>query len=388
MPTTRLTNLIYRVRISIPWRIPQLQNNPPLSVRGTPLHSPQSYIRLLRRHHVLGSAALLSDGSHRTVILSSSDRPSHIVTEESYFRVASITKMATALAALTAVENGMLSLDAPVSTYLKPLSSCDGVNQITLFHLLTHTSGLSDPVNMEKALLQEVPVYSLLPGAVISAPGSCFRYSNLGFGLIGCLLESVYQLSVEDIFQKLVFGPLEMNATLSASSLSREKIVPITRIYPWRKDADLYVTPLGMKPMTGPDPSLHYGYTAGAMYVDLPSLEKMVHCLMRNGEPLIRSDLGSMMKQRHAVYGPVSPSLSYGLGLLLIDDPGISTSRILGHQGFAYGCADGAFWEEDTGRVVLFLNGGASEARHGRLGLCNEQILRWALRKEMPKWPG
>jgi len=140
--------------------------------------------------------------------------------------------------------------------------------------------------------------------------------------------------------------------------------------------------------MAGPDPSLHYGYTAGAMYVDLPSLEKMVHCLMRNGEPLIRSDLGLMMKQRHAVYGPLSPTLSYGLGLLLIEDPGISSSRILGHQGFAYGCADGAFWEEDTGRVVLFLNGGASEARRGRLGLCNEQILRWALRKEMPQWPG
>ena len=36
--------------------------------------------------------------------------------------------------------------------------------------------------------------------------------------------------------------------------------------------------------------------------------------------------------------------------------------------------------------MVLFLNGGASEARRGRLGLCNYDVLKWALRKEMPEW--
>ena len=94
----------------------------------------------------------------------------------------------------------------------------------------------------------------------------------------------------------------------------------------------------------------------------------------------------SEMTKEHAVYGRLSPTLSYGLGLLMIRDPKLSSSRILGHQGFAYGCADGAFWEEATGRIMITLNGGCSEARTGRLGLANRDFLRWAFRKELPSW--
>lgn len=60
--------------------------------------------------------------------------------------------------------------------------------------------------------------------------------------------------------------------------------------------------------------------------------------------------------------------------------------RILGHQGFAYGCVNGAFYEEGTGRRVILLNGGASEARMGRLGRINRDILRWALREDNDAW--
>ena len=42
--------------------------------------------------------------------------------------------------------------------------------------------------------------------------------------------------------------------------------------------------------------------------------------------------------------------------------------------------------EAETGRTVVFLNGGASEARDGRMGLINRDVLRWALGKELPQW--
>ncbi|MBQ4580459.1 MAG: hypothetical protein IJA83_07330, partial [Clostridia bacterium] len=75
-----------------------------------------------------------------------------------------------------------------------------------------------------------------------------------------------------------------------------------------------------------------------------------------------------------------------GLGLVLLNRPGVSERRLLGHQGFAYGCVDGAFIEEGPGRKVVFLNGGASEAREGKLGLVNKAVLTWAFRKEFPAW--
>ena len=188
------------------------------------------------------------------------------------------------------------------------------------------------------------------------------------------------------ILRQLVFHPLGMNATLSAAELDPAAIVPITRIWPWNPGKDLIQTPLGARPIMAPDPLRHYGFTSGAMYVDLPSLERLTDCLMHQGLPLLDTKLGALMAQKHAEYGSVSPALSYGLGLLRIQDHALSSSVILGHQGFAYGCADGAFWEEGTDRMILFLNGGCSEARIGRLGLANRDMLRWALKKEMPSW--
>ena len=85
--------------------------------------------------------------------------------------------------------------------------------------------------------------------------------------------------------------------------------------------------------------------------------------------------------------GPAArPIRRYGLGLVLLHRPDISPYLLVGHQGFAYGCVDGAFIEPETGRAMVFLNGGASEAREGRLGLCNRDLLRWALGRELPQW--
>ena len=112
----------------------------------------------------------------------------------------------------------------------------------------------------------------------------------------------------------------------------------------------------------------------------------MFHVLISGENGFLSGNILSEMKKEHAVYGKLSPTLSYGLGLLIVKDPSVSNSRILGHQGFAYGCVDGAFWEESTGRLLITLNGGCSEARSGRLGLSNRDFMRWAFRKELPSW--
>lgn len=162
--------------------------------------------------------------------------------------------------------------------------------------------------------------------------------------------------------------------------------MPVARLLPWHPGQEVVVTRLGRIPLTDPDPLRHYGHTAGSLYIDIFSLRRLLICLRDHGVPLISGTLGTEMLRQQASYGALSPTLSYGLGLLMIQDPALSASRILGHQGFAYGCADGAFWEESSGNLILFLNGGASEARVGRLGLCNRDLLRWALRKEFPRW--
>ncbi len=162
--------------------------------------------------------------------------------------------------------------------------------------------------------------------------------------------------------------------------------MPVTRVLPYAVGKDVVITKLGSRPLLSPDPLRHYGHTAGSMYTDILSLQKLLDTLVRDDADYLSAPMKAEIRRQHASYGSLSPTLSYGLGLLRIDDPSVSDSPVYGHQGFAYGCVDGAFWEENTGRSVIMLNGGAGEARTGRLGLLNRDILRWAFRKELPAW--
>ena len=384
MPTTKAKNTIYRMLL--PFCSPGCRRNDVTEISGHHLNCSREYTRLLRRHHVVGSATLISDGRQNAVILSSSGNPVHIAKMNTFFRVASITKTATSSLTMRLVDLGLLELDRPVTEYLPVNGAESGLEGVTLRHLLSHTSGLSDPPDLERFLEKGKPFPEITFQAMRHRPGEVFHYSNLGFGLIGCIMESVMNMPLGNIFKTYLFEPLHMNATLEGCLLPREQIMPVTRILPYRRGNDLILTPLGSKPLVSPDPLRHYGHTAGSMYTDISSLQLLFNMLISNENHFLTQESLSEMKKQHASYGKISPTLSYGLGLLMIRDPYLSDSLILGHQGFAYGCADGAFWESDNGRLMITLNGGCSEARTGRLGNANREFSRWAFRKELVSW--
>ena len=384
MPTTRIKNALYR--ILLPFFAPRCGKDPVSACSGHDIHDLAHYSKLIKKHHVLGSAAYLSSDNLSAQIYTSSNNPAHHAYPETFFRVASITKIATSILVMRLSEKGFISLDVPVSSFFPADEKQSIPEDISLYHLLSHTSGLVDPPDLEEKLEAGIPFTEFLPFAQHFPAGQSFHYSNLGFGLIGCILESVVSMPVGEIYKQFLFEPLHLNATLEGCLLPPESIMPVTRILPWRKGNDLIVTKLGSKPLLHTDPLRHYGHTAGSMYIDILSLEKLLHVLSDHNHQFLSDHSVSGMKIKYASYGSVSPTLSYGLGLLRIDDAYISDSCIYGHQGFAYGCADGAFWEEKTGRMFLFVNGGCSEARCGRLGHANRDFLHWAFRKELPSW--
>ena len=283
-------------------------------------------------------------------------------------------------------DRGLLSLDAPISSCLPLDPLPDELSGVTLRHLLSHTSGLMDPPTLEKDLESGRTIPEVVSGTRRSLPGDSFRYSNLGYGIIGCVIEAVTGRPLDLVFNDELFSPLGMDATLSGCTLPVERIMPVTRILPYHEGNDLILTPLGKVPLVAADPLRHFGHTAGSMYTTVQSLQKLLNVLILNENGFLSPSSLEEMKKQHASYGSLSPTLSYGLGLLQIRDPRISSSRVLGHQGFAYGCGDGAFWEEETGRLLIFLNGGCSEARSGRLGSANRDFMIWAFRKELPSW--
>ena len=384
MPTTRFKNAVYRA--VLPFMSPSCGKSPLSSVTGHPLNTQSVFLKLIRKHHVLGSATLLSDGSSRSLIYTDSEKPPHHPDTNTYFRVASITKIATAALIMRMIDKGLLCPDEPVSSYLSMKPVPEELNGVTLRHLLSHTSGLMDPSTLEKDLVNGASLRDEVRGIRVSRPGTAFRYSNLGYGILGCVVEAVTNQPVDKAFDEWIFSPLKMDATLSGCTLPPERIMPVTRIFPYREGHDLILTALGKIQLVSPDPDRHFGHTAGSMYTTVSSLHKLLDMLIRNDGSYLSQTSVIEMKKQHASYGDLSPTLSYGLGLLRINDPSVSPGIILGHQGFAYGCGDCAFWEEDTGRLLLFLNGGCSEARSGRLGISNRDFAVWAFRKELPSW--
>lgn len=383
MPTTPVKNLLYRAALPLVAPTPRGQMHH--TQQGHSICLPD-YERLLCQHHVLGASLLLCSGESSAAVYTSTEKPLHQASCHTMFRVASITKMATALVMLLLAQEGAFSLDDAVALLL-PDGTCEpALVGVTIRQLLCHTSGLRDVPAYDSALRQAQSFHEVLRAPGVR--GSCdMVYCNLGFGLLGCVMEQVTGQPLEQIFQQRLFHPLGMEATLDASTLAPERIMPISRVLPYRPGQDVTVTALGRQALTSADPLHHFGHTAGAMYTDCASLSRMLALIAQGGAPLLSADFIRQMTTQHSFSGPASsPERRYGLGLVLIDNPDISPRRIYGHQGFAYGCVDGAFFEEGTGRQVIFLNGGCSEARQGRLGLCNKALLQWALQKEIPSW--
>ena len=385
MPSTPLKNLLYR--IALPIMAPSPHKRMKHACTGQPPNHLPYYDHLLVHHRVQGASLLLSDGQRTASVNTSLRVRNHIADENTLYRVASITKMATALVTLMCVDDGLFALDAPIRPLLPDTDFSGCLEGMTVRQLLCHTSGMRDH-DMDIALRNNASFDDAISKGnhIFFRPGERMEYSNLGFGMLGCILENVTGMCISDLFRVKLFEPLGMRATLDASTLNEAEVMPISRVLPYREGSDVTITRLGRMPLDKPDPLRHFGHTAGAMYTDAPSLARLLTLIGNGGEidgkRLVSADMMAEMTRVQSS----TPKRTYGLGLVLLNRPDISSRRLLGHQGFAYGCVDGAFIEEGTGRMVIFLNGGASEAREGKLGLVNRDVLTWALKREMPSW--
>lgn len=131
------------------------------------------------------------------------------VTTETLFDLASLTKiLATTPAVLRLVATGTLGLDTPVRALL-PGFAGPGKDQVTVRHLLTHTSGL--PAG---APLASVPggipmrLEALLSVELESPCGTRVRYSDLGFLLLGRIVEHLVGRRLDEAVAELVTAPL------------------------------------------------------------------------------------------------------------------------------------------------------------------------------------
>ena len=136
--------------------------------------------------------------------------------DRTVFRLASVSKVITATAALQLVEQTRIGLDTDVNTYLRSFQLAAAHGPITLHHLLTHTAGFDERLigsgaraakdlqPLSRYLARSMPPTFVEPGRVIS-------YSNHGFALVGDIVEEVSGRPFADYVREEIFEPLGMS---------------------------------------------------------------------------------------------------------------------------------------------------------------------------------
>jgi len=131
------------------------------------------------------------------------------------FRIGSVTKQFTAASILLLEERGKLKINDPIKKYIP--NTPPAWDKITIFNLLTHTSGIPDYAgfpnyNSDKVIprTSEKLVAYFRDKPLDFQPGEKWQYSNSGYALLGYLIEIISGQSYKDFLEENIFKPLNM----------------------------------------------------------------------------------------------------------------------------------------------------------------------------------
>jgi CubicO group peptidase (beta-lactamase class C family) len=158
----------------------------------------------------------------------SNDSAKERLNENSVFELASVSKQFTAMAIVILKEHGKLNYDDKMSEYIPELSN---YNNITVRHLLNHTSGLPDYMEIMDTVFDKskiatnkdiISIFAKLKPKILFEPNTKWEYSNTGYALLASIIEKASGMSYQDYLNKAIFQPLQMSNT----SVYRRRYAP------------------------------------------------------------------------------------------------------------------------------------------------------------------
>lgn len=289
------------------------------------------------------------------------------ITEDTVFRMASITKTFTAIAVMQLVEQGLVDLDAPANDYLrayKLVPAKASFRPATVRHLLTHTAGIREVLHLPGLLrmrdLGETvklgrPVPSLSEYyrgglRIYAEPGTSFMYTNHGFATLGQIVEDVSGKSLDRYFREHIFEPLGMaNTDLVRSERVKSHLATGYELRSSGAEAvaDYEVVPVG----------------AGAAYSTPRDMARYLAALLAGGA----NEFGSVLKpatvaamfEPHYQPDPRIPGM--GLAFFRAD---LGGHPAVEHDGILPGFDSQIFLAPDDGVGVMAFANGAKRGMH------------------------
>jgi D-alanyl-D-alanine carboxypeptidase len=239
------------------------------------------------------------------------------VTTEQLFQIGSITKSFVALILLQLRDEGKLDLHRPVLDYLPWLPVNTPYGPITVHHLLTHSSGLPDATS----IFQSDPTARHVQGF---APGAHFHYCNLGFAILGQIIEKLDGKVWRQSLQARILSPLGMKE--AAPVITIESSARSAIGYQSYFDDQVY-------PRQGrlaPRPPEVFDNPAGSIASTPGDMAIYLRMLLNEGQGVVSADGFRLMSTPYIKAPEFSPTAFYGYGIAvdLLDG-----HRILRHTG-------------------------------------------------------
>ena len=235
------------------------------------------------------------------------------VSPDDLFEIGSITKSFVGLCLLQLREQGKLDLNRPIREYLPWLRIESAHAPITVHHLLTHTSGLPNPL-----YLPDTTLWTAHP------PGEHFHYCNAGYEILGHLLRTLDRRPLRDVFRARIFEKLGMTA--SEGVISHEIRPRLARSY-WPVYDD---RPFQRHGPLAEAPGIAMDNAAGCIVSTPRDMALYMKMLLNEGRPLISKESFALFTKPAIPSPGFGPGAGYGYGIAIQPVEG---RTILRHTG-------------------------------------------------------
>lgn len=270
-------------------------------------------------------------------------------TPQTKFRLGSLTKQFTSMLILQLVQEGKLSIDGKITDYLPNYRKQTG-NQVTIHHLLSHSSGIPNYTDQESFLANSVKPYTVedfirlyCSGDLEFPPGSQFSYSNSGYFILGGILEKLTGKPYEELLQERIFIPLGMR---SSGLENNQELIP-------ERAAGYEPTLTGFK--NAPYLDMGQPYAAGSLYSTVEDLMIWNQSLYKN--QLLSDSLKVKMFAGYYVMEDENLKAGYGWFNEKLTTPDSSRSiSMIWHSGGINGFSTELARFPDDGYFVVVLD--------------------------------
>jgi CubicO group peptidase (beta-lactamase class C family) len=299
---------------------------------------------------------------------------------DTLFRIASMTKVATAMAVMMLSDEGKLSVDDPVEKHLpefrglKMISKRDG-NTLTLVDpprlptikdLMTHTSGMrcQPPpgfadlgARKDRTLAEAVVAYSQQP--LEGPPGQVWKYCGTAFDTLGRVIEVAGGMPYEQFLERRLFRPLRMKDT--TFSPSKAQFARLAVLY--KKDSDKPASGVVRSESQGlaPGTPIRYPSPGGGLYSTASDYARMLQVLLDGGKgggrQLLRPETVANLTKVHFTSKEkvgFSPGLGMGLGVQVVMTP-TDITEVLSPGSFGHGGAHGTQAWVDPNKDLIYV---------------------------------